>query len=135
MPLAMVDDILTISECGLKSVATNSFINSKIEMKKLTLGKNKCKQIHVGKDNIFCPTLEVHGEPIEVVYNEKYLGDIVANVSRGDGSNSKNISARKSKGLGIVSQIMMMLQSVSLGHFYFEIAILLRDSLLINGIL
>ena len=62
MPLAMVDDVLAIAKCGIKSVAVNTFINSKMEMRKLTLGKCKCKKMHVGKDNPYCPTLEVHGE-------------------------------------------------------------------------
>ena len=39
--LTMVDDILTISDCGLKSVESNAFVNSKIEMKKLTLNTDK----------------------------------------------------------------------------------------------
>ena len=31
--LTMVDDVLTISECGLKSVESNAYVNAKIEMK------------------------------------------------------------------------------------------------------
>ena len=45
----MVDDVLTISECGLKSIESNAYVNSKIEMKKLTLNENKCKKVHIGK--------------------------------------------------------------------------------------
>ena len=43
LPLAMVDDILGIQECGSKSIAMNTFINTHIEMKKLRFhmtGKN-----------------------------------------------------------------------------------------------
>ena len=37
--------------------------------------------------------------------------------------------------MGVITQIMRILKSVSLGHFYFEMAVLLRESLLMNGIL
>ena len=43
--LQMVDDILDIQVCGFKSFASNTFINNQIEMKRLTLHKDKCKQI------------------------------------------------------------------------------------------
>ena len=35
LPFLMVDDILAIAECGIKSVSLNTFINTHIEMKKL----------------------------------------------------------------------------------------------------
>ena len=60
-----------------------------------------------------------------------YLGDIISN----DGKNSKNIKNRVSKGLGIVTEIMYTLNTVSFGEKYFEIAIILREARLINGIL
>ena len=52
-----------------------------------------------------------------------------------DGSNTANIKARVSKGNGILSQIRNYLETVSLGAHYFKIALLLRESLLLNGIL
>ena len=39
------------------------------------------------------------------------------------------------KGLGIISEIMNILEKVTLGEFYFSTAILLRESMFINGIL
>ena len=60
-----------------------------------------------------------------------YLGDILS----ADGKNSKNISERISKGLGIISQIFNLLDNISFGSHLFEIAVLLRNSMLINGIL
>ena len=54
LPLAMVDDILVVNECGLKSVETNSFMDAHISMKRLIFhtpdvrGKSKCHHIHVG---------------------------------------------------------------------------------------
>ena len=43
--LTMIDDVLTISECGLQSIKNNAFVNSKIEMKRLTFNSEKCKTI------------------------------------------------------------------------------------------
>ena len=135
MPLAMIDDILAVSLCGINSVRVNSFINTKMEMKKLLFSYTKCKHVHSGKENPFCPDLQVHGNLMAKSKKEKYLGDLVCDTLLGDGSNEQNVKCRKSKGIGIVSQIMVILESVSLGSYYFEIAILLREALLINGIL
>ena len=37
--------------------------------------------------------------------------------------------------MGIVTQILLMLDEVSLGAHYFEIGLMLRESMLINGLL
>ena len=137
LPLAMVDDILGIGHCGNKSIALNTFINTHIEMKKLkfhtpnTTGKSKCHKLHVGKTNTLCPELRVHGCPMECVQSDTYLGDVIA----ADGTNTENIKKRISKGNGILAQIRDILETVSFGAHYFKIALLLRESLLINGIL
>ena len=135
MPLAMIDDILAIALCGFKSVATNTFVNCKLEMKKLLFSDPKCKQLHVGKECPFCPTLEVHGKPIDKSTAEKYLGDVIAETIVGNGCNAKNIENRRKKGLGLVAQIMSILDSVSLGYFLFETAMILRESIFVNGIM
>ena len=106
-----------------------------MEIKKLIFSDTKCKHIHAGKESPFCPDLQVHGKPMEKSSREKYLGDLICDTLLGNGCNEQNVKNRKSKGIGIVSQIMVILETVSLGYFYFEIAILLRESLLINGIL
>ena len=76
-----------------------------------------------------CPTLTVHGTVMEEVTEETYLGDIIS----ADGKNSKNINNRISKGLGGKIQIMNMLELISFGPYFFEIALLLRESILINS--
>ena len=48
-PLSVVDDILSVSKCGVKNLEANSSINVKIESKTLTLGDGKCKQIYIQK--------------------------------------------------------------------------------------
>ena len=60
-----------------------------------------------------------------------YLGDI-SNIS---GDINDTVSARGMKAVGINSQISSLLSSISLGMFHFEIALVLRESLLINAIL
>ena len=71
----MIDDILAVEKCGIDSVAANSFINNKMEMKKLIFSDSKCKHLHAGKENPFCPDLEVHGNPMKKSLQDKYLGD------------------------------------------------------------
>merc|ERR1712105_357259 len=43
-PLAMVDDLVVIANCGVNSVAMNSFLNSKSNCKKVTVLHNKMPQ-------------------------------------------------------------------------------------------
>ena len=62
---------------------------------------------------------------------EKYLGDLISS----DCSNSANLAAKAAKGFGKISQIMNVLNNVSLGVHYFEIAVVLRESTFINSIL
>ena len=62
---------------------------------------------------------------------EKYLGDVISR----DGKNIKNIKARVAKGKGIVTRIMTILEGIPFGQFYFEIAVILRNSLLVSSML
>ena len=41
-PLGMVDDVLAISECGIKSIKINSILQNKVNCKRLRLGPPKC---------------------------------------------------------------------------------------------
>ena len=132
-PLALIDDVLCVSKCDVDSIEVNAIVNSKVESKKLRLSKEKCAQLHVsknGKDK--CETyLKVHDEQMKKVENGTYLGDILS----ADGSLDKNVENRRQKGIGISSQITGILNSVSLGFFYFKIAFALRDAKLLTGIL
>ena len=135
--LTMVDDTLAISECGHKSLAMNEFINNQIEMKKLKMhtpdvtGKTKCHKIHVGCANLVCPELLVHGTVMQQVSEDTYLGDVV----RSDGKNTSNLKNRLSRGIGVISQIINLLDTVSFGKFYFQIALSLRESIFLNSVL
>ena len=127
----MVDDLLVVSKCGNESIKANIFIETEIDMKKLKLNQRKCQIIHVSKRQISCQELRVQGETMARVDFDTYLGDIITK----DGKNTKNIDRKVSKGLGIVNQIIDILRQVHFGTHYFEIAIALREALLVNGVL
>ena len=120
----MVDDINAISRCGLDSVSLNTYINTQIELKKLRFhvpnqdGKSKCHKMHIGGGKESCPELRVHGTVMENVEEDMYLGDLISS----DGKNKKNVEKRISKGLGIITQILNLLEVVSFGQHYIEIA-------------
>ena len=153
-PLSMVDDLACVAQSGLNSVAMNSFINTKTNLKKLQFGADKCHQLHIGENEHLTPKLfidnwevkkvdemktgvenlnDVNSGEVLVERAEKdtYLGDILSV----DGKNIKNILARKAKGLGVINQITAILEDICFGPYQMEIALILRNSLLINSIL
>ena len=130
-PLSLIDDIITVSECSTESVSMNAYIQAKIAGKRLKLGYEKCFQMHVGKQSICCPALSLSNKEMKKANKEKYLGNYLSSDSRID----YDIQQRYNKGVGIVNQIIGLLKEVSFGHYYFEMALLFRNSMLINGIL
>ena len=60
--LALIDDILTISDCGINSIFMNAAVESKVNNKRLELGHTKCFKMHIGDENIACPKLKVQFE-------------------------------------------------------------------------
>ena len=68
---------------------------------------------------------------IEDSEEERYLGDFITK----DGKNSKNVSARRARGIGIVDKIFTYLNDVFLGPYFSQAALLFRSSFLINNIL
>ena len=87
--------------------------------------------MHVGTKKSPCNNLLVHGTIMQQVDYDEYLGDIISN----DGSNDKNIEKRVGRGIGVTSDIMNILETVSLGKHLFRISKVLRDSLFLNSIL
>ena len=61
--------------------------------------------------------------------SEKYLGDFITN----DGKIYENLKNRQAKGTGINNQILGLLKEISFESYYFQIALILQNSLLING--
>ena len=62
---------------------------------------------------------------------EKYLGDLVNST----GTIRSTIEDRKSKGFGIVNEILAILDEIPLGRFKMEIGLKLRQAMFLNGIL
>jgi hypothetical protein len=76
-PLLMIDDAIAVTECGPESVKVNAIIKSKVDMKNLRLGHNKCFKMHVGKNDSCCPMLKVQEKPMLTSNRAKYLGDLI----------------------------------------------------------
>ena len=129
--LAMVDDIAKISVCGTPAVVDNAYINARIEQSKQLFNGSKCHSLHAGKRSRPCSTLNAHDEKIEAVDKEKYVGDIITS----DGKHSKNVITRRSKGIGMISEITCILDGLCLGEHYFNTALMLRQTMLISVLL
>ena len=131
-PLIFIDDVLSVNACGNESVKMNGIIQSKIDTKRLTFGQNKCFKMHVGNGcKSTCPTLKVHDQIMPSVEKETYLGNILSH----DGKIDNNVQERQNRGIGYANQIMSMLQEISFGCYFFNMAMLFRISILINGML
>ena len=153
-PLGMVDDLLTISECGFKTEQMNQYIRFKTGTKRLQFGTSKCCKMHIGKSRSeqLCKDLFVDGwkekvetnpetgatsqsdvftgrEKMELKQEQLYLGDLVSS----DGTHTKNIQLRRNKGVGIINQIMQILDTTYFGKYFFEIAMVLRESLFLSS--
>ena len=154
--LGLVDDIIGITEAGMKAQMLNVFMNVKTAEKTLQFGPTKCKSMLVGKntENIINTELlvdswtvgytenKVTGEddmvesysgpvPIDSADEYKYLGFVIS--SKGD--NMANIRQLKNKSIGIIRKIMNRLNSLHLRNYYFECAIILMNSMLRGSIL
>ena len=132
--LSMIDDIVGVTSCSDEAIKLNSIINVKIESKKLRLSDSKCYRLHIDKrkKTAKCTVkLLAHDDEIKHVKTAAYLGDILNE----DGSIDDTVKARKDKSFGRISQISSILGSISLGMFYMDISLILRESMLLNGIL
>ena len=128
-PLGMVDDILSIQKPENAKQA-NIIINKFIELKKLTLSEKKCSRIKIGK-NVPTEEMKVHDYNMKESNKEKYIGDIIAS----NGKIDDTINQRQAKGFGIIADILSILDDIPLGKYKVEIGLLLREAMLINGLL
>ena len=92
---------------------------------------SKCVKMHVGKNSGECPTLKVHKQDMADVTEIKYLGEVVT----ADGRNTRNIQEKTQKGTVLIFQIQKTIKSIGFGTYTPEIALLLRNSILVNGML
>ena len=153
----MVDDIVGVSEAGIKAQKMNSFINLKTAEKSLKFGVEKCKSMviesntEVENDNkISNNKLSVDrwsmkyeesstGEAIltehylgqseiESTKSQKYLGFVLSST----GDNMANINPIKKKAIGVVSN---KLHSLNLKFYYFGYSTIFLNVLVRSSIL
>ena len=153
-PLTFVDDTIGVSLCGTDSALTTAHLNAQTNMKKLQYGAQKCNKMHIGDNKVICPKntidtwimeketdtvesilemVDKEGEmhEMETVSSSKYLGDVL----QSNGRNDLNIKERITRGYAANNQIMMMLEDLTLGDYYFEAANILRNALLLSSLL
>ena len=129
-PLQMVDDVLAIQKCSDKSLMMNKTINTFIDLEKLSLSKTKCHNIHIGNQQTECPELKVHGKQMSNSKVETYLGDIIENNTK----QKANIEKRKSKGYGIVNNILAIVNEIPFSHWRIKAGLLLRHTIQLGGL-
>ena len=156
----MVDDIVGVSEAGIKAQKMNSFINLKTAEKSLKFGVEKCKSMviesntEVENDNKFSNNkLSVDrwsmkyeesstGEAIltehylgqseiESTKSQKYLGFVLSST----GDNMVNINAINKKAIGVVKTALNKLNSLNLKLYYFECSTIFLNVLVRSSIL
>ena len=131
-PLALIDDCLGFSKCSADSVELNAIINTKITSKKLRLSADKCNHLHISKKPTQCyNNLKAGKMTMKKATECSYLGDILSTT----GSLDSTIEQRRQKGIGLCSQIVGIVDGLSLGHFYYKISFMFRECKLLNGIL
>ena len=154
--LGLVDDIIGISEVGMKAQQMNALINIKTAEKGLRFGPSKCKTMVVGeeKEAVIKNALVVDdwkvdyvrddktGETrlrewysgkmeIDQVSKQKYLGFVISN----QGNNLANIQEVKNKSIGIMKKILEKLNTLNLKKYYFECGLIFMNVVLRGTIL
>ena len=152
--LGYIDDVVDITECGIETKTMNNYTTQEIRRRKLQVSADKCARMHIGKkkkeevtSKQKCHEVNIDvweekkvkkgeemvledqfkgQEEIKEVEEYEYLGDIVAS----DGTHSKNIKKRASKGYGVIRDIKEILEGTFFGSFFIEALILLRNSML-----
>ena len=129
-PLGMIDDVITVTSVDQTS-NMNKIVNTFMEHKNLKLSVTKCHRIHIGIGHEKCPKIKVHDELMKVSESAKYLGDIIHT----DGTMQATIENRQKKGEGIIAEILSIINEIPLGKHKTEVALKLREAMLLNGIL
>ena len=130
-PLAMVDDIVTISHCDTHdsikiNVETDSFVKAnKLECQ---VAKGKCQWVHIGPD-ICTSKYVVINKELQKAETYKYLGDEISN------NFEKLYTARENKATGYASTCIVMATEISLGYKLLSTANLLHETIFLNGTL
>ena len=99
-----------------------------MESEKLTLSEIKYHNVHIGNKKENCKDLAVHTHKMHESSQEKYLGDLIDQT----GTQRAIIRDRKSKGYGIVSQVLAITKEAPLGKWRVKSGLLLRNAWLVN---
>ena len=148
--LGMIDDLVGVSESGVKAKQLNAYINVRSAEKKLQFGPDKCHTLKIAHKNSTCTQSEElfidhwsekhnkEGHMIELfegkvkmvnVPEQKYLGFILSE----DGSNLNNIIAKQKRSNGIMKEIQYLVKG--LGKYTMEGGMIYLNSLLRSSIL
>ena len=109
----------------------NTMVNTFMDLEKLTLSQSKCHNIHIGKQNSKCPALKVNGKEVENSEQDIYLGDVVHKSTK----NEPNIDRRKTKGFGIINEIIAITNEIPMAYWKVKAALQLRQAMFVNGVL
>ena len=152
--LAMVDDIICITENGFKAQEMNAIINTKSAEKSLQFGVGKCSTMLVGKctdshsqTNLSVDSWNSHyamsGDHLNLI--ESFAGQTeISQISEtlylgfklsSNGGNSANIKYVKNKSIGITRKLVSRLESLNLRKYFFEASVILKNSILRGSIL
>ena len=154
--LGLVDDIIGVTEAGIKAQEMNTFINMKTAEKCLQFGPTKCKSMLVGKDvsTVINSNLQVDNWSVKYVENvqtgeddlnekycglteiektkeQKYLGFVLSST----GDNMANIRKMKNKSIGVIKSTLNKLNSLNLRKYYFECSVILLNVMVRSSIL
>ena len=153
--LALVDDMVGITEAGYKAQQMNAIINTRSAEKRLQFGVQKCKIMIIGNtDSVMNSNLQVdswnvrynmkeetnnylfeetyNGKiQIDKTENQKYLGFFLS--SRGN--NMVNIKEMEKKSIWVSKRIFNRLQGLNLKQYYFQCGLLFLNIILRSSIL
>ena len=152
----MQDDTLGVTECGFKSRKMNNFLNTRTQIMGLQFGSQKCEKMHIGKkrpNSDICVDFEVDilenqllyqtngksdlvdihmgKEKMKNVTSKKYLGQII----QSNGKCDLNIKDHTDKAFGNVSKIKNALNERPYGKHSYKAALLMREAMLLGGLL
>ena len=150
----MVDDLIGVTGAGHQAHELNGLINIKSAIKGLQFNADKCKTMLVGKtiedyqnnqlvvdkwdktyrkqehENILTECYE--GKvAMEQVKHHKYLGQSISHTN----DNKAHIKTIQNKAIGTKRKLFNILESLKLGRYYFECAVILFRCLLRSSIL
>ena len=147
--LGQVDDIIGVTEAGVKSQELNATINIRSAFKRLQFNAGKCKTLIVGKsiqkfesnalsvDSWKCEYSQ-QGEDVIMheyyqgkinmgaVNKHKYLGHYISNSP----NNMAHLQETKKKYFGLKQKTMNILKDLNCGKYFFECGILFLKTIL-----